>query len=296
MGEADSEKTFGGWERFIFLFLLPILFTVVLTGALLTLFDYDVKNLMYSIGRKIPLVSKVVPEDETVQTAVNPANERIRLEEELKLLSEDSERKIAELESELKARDDTIARLEESLEKMIIGEEAAAAGTEAFRSQLKELSDMYASMTPRRAADILQNLAMPELVLLLYEMNAEDRGRILERMNPQTAAEASIQLKDIHEGNRHEWEEEARKAREQLAARANPESAPKLGVDELAQTFATMTPDSAASILLELSKTNSGKVISILSAMDVAARSALMTALGRLSPETAASLANQLGV
>lgn len=296
MASADTEKSYGGLERFIFIILLPILFTVLLTGVLLTLFDYDVKNIAVSIGKKIPIVERFVPDEEAERTAVNPASERIRLEEEIRLLTAESERKIAELENELQIREERIARLEESLEKMIVAEEAVAVGSEQYRSQLKELSDMYAAMTPRRAADILQNLEMPELVLLLYEMRAEDRGRILERMNPETAATASIQLKDIHEGNRSQWEEEARRARESLTAQANSGEPQKLGIDELAQTFAAMTPASAASVLLELSKTSSSKVVAILNAMDIAPRSALMTAIGQLSPEDAASIAGQLGL
>lgn len=295
MDNADTEKSFGGLARFVFIFLLPVLFTVVLAGVLLALFDYDVKDVAVAAGKKIPVVNRFISDDRQAGTPVNPASERIRLEEEIRRISADSERKIAELEEELKARDETVAKLEESLGKMIVeGETAAAAGTEQFRSRMKELAAMYAAMTPRRAAGILQNLEMPELVLLLYEMRAEDRGRILERMNPEIAAEASILLKDVNEGNRSEWEEEARRAREAAAARTNTGGSQSLGVDELAQTFAAMTPASAASILLELNKTNAAKVVAILGAMDIAARSALMAAIGQQSPEDAASIANRL--
>lgn len=300
MDNLDMEKSsYGALERFIYIFLLPVLFTVVLTGVLLTLFDYNVKNSVYNIGRKIPIINNIVPaEENTGQTVQNPANESIRTEREIETLTSavsDKDAEIKNLQFELAAKDESIKTLEESVQKLILDDETAAANTVEFRKQLKSLADMYSKMSASKAAPILENLTMPELVLVLYEMNSNDRGRILEKMNPKTAADASIQVKDINESNRAEYEEKARLARQDLNKLDDPNSSPEITNAELARTFAAMTPGSAAAIIVELYKTNSSKAVNIIKAMDNKTRSDLLTAISAISSADAAAMIEKLG-
>lgn len=298
--DNDAEKSsYGTLERFIYILLLPILFTAILTGVLLTLFDYDVKNVVYSIGRNIPIINNIVPEEQITDTDLsNPASESIQLDQQIKDLSASSEEKenaISQLESEMKNRDEQIVQLEASVEKLILEQESIEMNSEEYRKQLKSLASMYAGMTTSKSAPILENLTMPELVLVLYEMSSDDQGRVLEKMNPKTAADASIQLKDVNELTRKDWEEQAKIARDERTAKEDPEATTKLTNEELAQTFSAMTVDSAADILLQLNKTNSTKVVSLLNAMDNASRSNILAAIAELSAGDAATLANKLG-
>jgi len=300
MDNLDIEKSsYGALERFIYIFLLPVLFTVVLTGVLLTLFDYDVKNTVYNIGRQIPIIKHIVPEAENVQgDTMNPTNETIKNDQKIEILSaslNEKDTEIDQLISDLKLKEASIQTLEESVQKLILGQEAAAENLETYRNQLKSLADMYSNMTASKAAPILANLTMPELVLVLYEMDADSRGRILEKMNPKTAADASIQLKDINESNRNVYETKANQARDEKTKQDDPDANNALTNSELAQTFSAMTPQSAATVLIELNKTNSIKVVTILSAMDNNARSQLLAAIADKSPTDAASLTNKLG-
>jgi flagellar motility protein MotE (MotC chaperone) len=297
--DNDGEKSsYGSLERFIYILLLPIVFTAILTGVLLTLFDYDVKNVVYSIGRNIPIISNIVPEDPSAQTiAGNPADESIQLDQQIKQLSTTSAEKdnqITKLEENLKSRDDQITQLEDSIEKLILEQEVNANNSVEYRKQLKNLAGMYAEMSTRKAAPILENLTMPELVLILYEMSSEEQGQVLEKMNPKTAADASIQLKDVNEQTRQDWEERARIARDERTVKEDPDAITKLTNAELAQTFSAMTVASAADILLQLNKTNSPKVVSLLNAMDNTSRSNILEAIGKLSAGDAAALANKL--
>lgn len=298
MDNAESEKSYNGLERFIYIIVLPVLFMLVLTGVLLALFDYDVKGILYSVGKKIPVVSNLVPEEEGLAgepgsggSPQQGGQNGVGGEE----AGDERDDVIASLAQDVQQRDDQIKVLEDSVEKLLLEQEAAVLSTEEYRKQLRDLAAMYANMTASRAAPILENLTMPELVLVLYEMESESRGRLLERMNPKTAADASIQLKDISDSNRSVWEEAARAAREERTMADDPDSIQRLTSEQLAQTFAAMTPTSAATILLELNKTNSAKVVAILKAMDNQSRSSLMMALGEQSPQSAASLADQLG-
>lgn len=299
MLDNDGEKSsYGTLERFIYILLLPIVFTAILTGVLLTLFDYDVKNVVYSIGRNIPIINNIVPDEASTDTVnTNPANESIELDQQINHLttvSAEKDNQILSLEDDLKSRSDQITQLEDSIEKLVLEKEVIATNSEEYRKQLKNLASMYAGMSTSKAAPILENLTMPELVLVLYEMKADDQGRVLEKMNPKTAADASIQLKDVNELTRKDWEEKARIARDEKTAKEDPEVTTKLTNAELAQTFSAMTVSSAADILLQLNKSNSTKVVSLLNAMDNSSRSRILAAIAELSAGDAAALANKL--
>jgi len=298
--DTNGEKSsYGTLERFIYIILLPILFTAILIGVLLTLFDYDLKNVVYNIGRNIPIINNIVPEEAIPDNGVgNPANESIQLEQKMNDLTTATTQKdqtIQKLEDDLMSRDEQISKLEESVEKLVLDQEMIVTNSEEYQKQLKNLASMYAGMTTSKSAPILENLTMPELVLVLYEMSSDDQGRILEKMNPKTAADASIQLKDVNELTRKEWEEKARIARDEKTAKEDPEDTTKLTNAELAQTFSAMTVASAAEILLQLNKSNSVKVVSLLNAMDNASRSNILAAIAGISAEDAASLASKLG-
>jgi flagellar motility protein MotE (MotC chaperone) len=297
----DMEKSsYSSFERFLYIFLLPVLFAIVLIGVFLNFFDYNVKDTVYSIGRKIPGISSMVPVQEgpTENEAVNPANVTIKNEQEITALSAElsaKEAEIAALQTQLSTKESSIEQLEESLQQIILSEQSAVVDIEEYRAQLKALANMYSDMTTSKAAKILENLTMPELVLVLYEMKADDRGKVLAKMNPKTAADASIQIKDISESNRATYEKKATEARDERLKQDDPDAASELSIAELAQTFSVMTPASAAAIMLELNKTNSEQTVHILKAMDNNSRSTLLQAISDSSASVAAALTNKLG-
>lgn len=291
MEKTDAEKhAYGALERFLYIILLPVLFTLVLVGVLLTLFDYDVKGALYQIGRTIPVVKSFVPAEEG---HVNPANATVLLEERLSGLEAELAEKnarIAELQSELAAREQAYEALEADIEGLLLGRERAAEDAAEYRAQLKALANMYTGMSAGKAAAILEQMSLPELVLILYEMRTDDRGTLLARMDPEIAAAASLELKDITESNWAEFERKARGARD-----GTDDGDAGLSVAELAGTFAVMEPESAATILLELNKQNAGKTVAILGAMTEQARSRVLTAIAETSAADAAALADRLG-
>lgn len=299
MENSNAEKnTYGALERFIGIILLPTVFALVLLGVLLSLFDYDVKETVYNIGRKIPIVSYIVPaEDSTDADPGNPADLAVAEENQLAALQAilvDKDEVIEQLKDELAASQQSLQELEQSVESLVLDQEQMLANAEEYRKQLAELAKMYSNMSASKAAPILQNLTMPELVLVLYEMKSDARVRILEKMDPVTAADISMQLKEITEANRLEFETRAKQAREESDQASSPGSSDKLSNAELAQTFTLMAPESAASILLELNKSNSSKVVSILNAMDPNARSQVLSAIADNSTSDAALLAGKL--
>jgi flagellar motility protein MotE (MotC chaperone) len=295
MAKTDAEKQeYSALERFLYIILLPVLFALVLLGVLLTLFDYDVKGALTNIGRNIPVVKSFVPEDDPEPTFVNPVNAALAQDERLAELEAELAGKTAEiarLQSDLAAREQAYASLEDNVEQLVLGREQEEEDRQAYRARLKSLANMYAGMSARKAASILEQMTLPEMVLILYEMSADERGDILARMDPETAAAASLQLKDLSEASWAEFERRASDA----GANTGVEPASRLTAAQLADTFAAMEPASAAKILLELKKQNSTRAIDVLVAMTEQARSRVLAAIAETSPADAAAIADQLG-
>lgn len=293
MAEADVEKgSYGPLERFLYLFMIPVLFTGILIFVLLSVFDYNVLNSALQLGNKIPIIEKFIPDPQTAVVEVDEDPEQssddveaIRrqlqfAEEDLQMLIETNQAKDAEIE-----------QLQQLLVQLQEEQESQAIEDDEYNERIQQLANVYANMTPTRAAPILENLTLHEQVLVLNEMKPADQVKILERMNPQRAAEASILLKDQFVVK----DIQIAALQERLALNAQSEESSTLTDTELALTFASMAPQSAASVLVEMMSINENKVIEILRSMNVQARSAVLNAISSESSAQAAEISNRLG-
>ena len=55
-----EEESAGGFERFLVL-MIPIIFTIVLLGVLLVLFNMNIRNTALEFANRIPIVKNWVP-------------------------------------------------------------------------------------------------------------------------------------------------------------------------------------------------------------------------------------------
>ena len=148
-------------------------------------------------------------------------------------------------------------------------------------------------MTPSKAAPIIEKLTLHERVLVLGAMRTDDRVKILEKMDPKIAAETTILLKDTVPVKDTEIAAlQERLKQYELASSNDPE---KLSSFDLGNTFAGMTPQSAAVVLVEMMKSNQPQVVAIMKAMDTQARSRILTAMADVSKESAAAITAEMG-
>lgn len=302
--DAEAEKsTFSAFERFLYWFFIPIVFTMVLIGALLSLFDYDVMSHLQKAANKIPGISALVPDpkDETKALAAKPAGNTAAggSQSDLEAAVADLKKQLEEKETELKAADTAYQQKDQALKdtqaKLAATEEQSKSKgktDDEYGAVIKETAAMYAKMAPGKAAPIMENLTLNEQVLLFSLMKPDDRVEILEKMNPKKAAEASILLKDstpVRDRQIAALQERVKQNEtEQKSASGN------LTKDDLGKTFSSMSPDNAADLLIEMDKTNPAKVTEILNSMDVQGRSKVMSSIAKKSKETAASMTAKL--
>jgi flagellar motility protein MotE (MotC chaperone) len=297
--KAEMEESgLSGFERFLYIFFIPIVFAVIGIGVLLSLFDTNIYNNILKQANKIPLVGAIVPEPKVIVKTKDPAAEvpEIKIKNQNQKIA-DLTKKLTDQENAMKAADAVTLQKDQTIKdlqaKSVALEEQLKTKTksdEEYHNQIKITADMYAKMNASKSAPILENLTLQERVLVLSEMKQADQVKVLEKMDPIKAAEASIYLKDVVSAK----DREIAALQDRIKLNDSTVASQQITKNDLGKTFANMTAKSAATVLLQMQSITPAKVIDILSAMDNASRAKVMTALSDLSKETAAAISTKL--
>jgi flagellar motility protein MotE (MotC chaperone) len=271
---------------------------LILALALFSLFDYDVKGQLLKVGNQIPFLNTYLPDPIELTAEGIPVSEQkvdafgVDYTKEIRALND----KIALQESELKkavqdvqTKDQLITELKDTVKTQEEQLKAKALSDEEYTKKIKELADVYGNMSASKAAPIMENLSTEEAVLVLNEMSADAKKNILQKMNPQRAAEISILSKDVVPTKDREIA--ALQARLNIQ-NPNLTAKSKVSKSEMASTYTSMDPQVAAAILSELIVQNPTRVYSILSNMDSDARSQI---LSEMPADLAAEITNKIG-
>lgn len=294
---SDMEKQgYSAMERLMFL-MTPILFAIVLLGVLYTLFNIDFRNKILEAGNSVPFLKDVLPEPNVAGGALNDdalktANMSAKIA--------DLQAKLTAIESELAAANQTKTTLEQAVKdlesdnnqlKRVNDEELLE--DEQYQAKIVELSSMFSKITPSKAAPILQSMTLEEMVLVFANMRADDRVRIMEKMNPQTAADAAMMLKDNVTAK--DLQISALQAR--LNAQDTSDTKPVSSVldqEQLSATFTAMDAKSAGELLIKMVEVSPSKVLRILNAVDDQTRSAIIAEMSAINETTTAQLVSKL--
>ncbi len=298
MASADTEKEgYSGFERFLF-FITPVLFTAVLLGVLLLMFNKEWRNSALELGNKIPIVKSILPEpddgkpaDPATDEAITASNAKTKIAELNALLTDkDNSLKQATAQAEQDAK--KIEALQAELDQLKKESSDNAITSEAYAAKINGLADMYAKMTPSKAGPILENMTVDEAALVLGAMTTEQRSKVLERMTPKKAADVTMKMKDSDTVNDREIAALQSRINElQLGA---ADDASTLDSAELKNTFSAMAPDKAAALLLQMAGTNQSKALRILGVLDNASRSSVLAAMTDADKKTTVALVSKL--
>ncbi|WP_413409635.1 MotE family protein [Paenibacillus amylolyticus] len=304
--DSDMEKeSGGGWEKFLMI-SIPIVFTVVLLGVLLTLFNVDIRNNLFEFANKIPVVKEWVPDP-----VLDPEKEKLEKSEQQ---VESAEATIEKLKSQVTAKETELKAAQEATtteakkatdlqKKLDDAEKAAETATAAtpetesdYQKQIKDLAKMYADMSPSKAAPILQNMTNEEMVLLLNAMQSSARTKVLEKMDPKTAADVTMMMKDAKPSGDLALDALQSRLQKETAATstASTTTSKNLDKNQLSQTFASMSASSGAKLLLETYKLSPDKTLTILNSVDDATRSQLLENMSSEDSVETAKILNRL--
>ena len=281
--EMEVEKESGGMGRFLFI-ATPILFTLVLVGVIVMLFNVNLRNSMFDTLDKIPIVKNWVPSADKESSTTASATQ-----------TESNDATIKTLKQQLDTANNTNTEQEKAIKKLedekaakeLADATAAAAGTvppSGYQKQIKNLAKVYADMSSSKAAAIMQVMTTDEQVLILNEMNATDQAGILQKMDPKIAAETSLALRTA----------QATPINPPKTTTPVASSSTKLDAEAMAQTFTSMPASSAATLLLQTAKVSQTKVLQILNTMDDSTRSSILAAMSTTDPTGTAQIVNKL--
>ncbi|MDF2834873.1 MAG: hypothetical protein K0Q63_513 [Paenibacillus sp.] len=297
MAETGVEKqNYNAFERFMFL-MIPILFVIVLLGVLYAMFDVEFRNRALQVGNSIPVLKEVLPEPKVSGSMMDDDSIRnIKMTEKI----EELEAELATVKSELAAATASAATQEQAAKgladenaqlKQLTEQELLEA--EQYAAKIEELSDMFAKMTPSKAAPIVQNMNTDEIVLLFASMRSDDRVKIMEKMDPKIAAEATMKLKD--NVSVKDLQIAALQARldEQEGAAETPVSS-TLNQEQLSATFESMNAKNAGEMLLKMKDISPSKVIRILNSVSNTARSGILAEMSSIDEAATATIVTKL--
>ncbi|MFS0727843.1 MotE family protein [Paenibacillus sp. 1P07SE] len=299
MTELEAEKGYSGWERFLF-FVVPILFTVLLLGALVIVFNDDLRNKMLAMGNDIPLVGSLLPspplseadKEKAAAETAQAEDETVDRVSELEALLLSKEAELTETAASAARAEELAGNLQREIDQLKRVNEEQQLDDEAYNSNIKSLAGMYAQMAPNKAAPILESMTMEETVLILGAMRPEDRVRIMERMTPRAAADATAMMKDAVPAKDQQIAALQARLEKQQSETALP--ATQLDEAQLSATFSTMDPARAAELLLKMADLSPSKVLRILNAVNSGARSAIVAEMSSQNKEITAQLVAKL--
>ncbi|GAA3406655.1 hypothetical protein ACFFNY_24570 [Paenibacillus hodogayensis] len=305
MADSEAEKSsYGAFERFLF-FATPIIFLLVLLGVMFALFDSNIMNNVLKAANKVPVLEKLIPDPKTTDksskvtlpsssggTAATTAAGDSAAVEQLKAQLEKAQSELQNASSQSQQKDQTIKELKTQLTEMEDKMKNKTQTDDQYRAQVQQLASIYAGMMPSKSAPILEALTLKERVLVLSEMKPADRGKVLEKMTPAVAAEASIQLKDVVPAK--DMQIAALQERLDVNKQQDQKPVPAATKNDLGQTFSQMVPKSAAAILIEMNTGSPAKVLDILNAMDSAGRAKVLAAISDANKQVAAALSSKL--
>jgi len=179
--EVEEKYTF--LQKLLYLFIIPLLFTLVVVLGYLT---YEGRNIFEVAQSFLPSNKEVAvteekkeeEEKEDTSTPSSSSQDVILLERQIS----DKEREITKLVAKL---DEANSRIED-LEKQ----------QQEVRASTKELAKLYEGMSTKKAAQIIMELEQEMALLLLNELSTSKTSSILGQMEPEQAARFTELLAD----------------------------------------------------------------------------------------------------
>lgn len=296
MDKANIERTsYGAFERFLYFFLIPLIYSSVLVFVLFVIFNEDVRQSMLRTANNIPVIREIVPDPKEDQQTANGL-----LAPEIVQVQKEANQQLDAMKNELSAaiqasrqKEDEISALQAQIAELESHLEDKQLSADEYEQQIQSLSNMYADMNPKRSAPIIESLLPSEQVLIMSRMSTDEQVAVLERMNPQTAARVTMALKDkeiVDNAPIASLQERIKELEAQVADRSDA-----LTREQLAETFAAMDSASAATVLLNMVSINENDVVAILRSMNLNARSQILSVMSNSDSDVAARLSSKLG-
>ena len=181
--EVEEKYTF--LQKLLYLFIIPLLFTLVIVLGYLT---YEGRNIF-------EVAQSFLPSNKEVEVAVTEEKKEEEEKEDTSSPSSSSQDVIL-LERQISDKEREITKLVAKLDEANSRIEDLEKQQQEVRASTKELAKLYEGMSTKKAAQIIMELEQEMALLLLNELSTSKTSSILGQMEPEQAARFTELLAD----------------------------------------------------------------------------------------------------
>lgn len=191
MQNETKEREYSTFQYFIFVFLIPLIFTLTAAFVILKVAGVDMSKETKKIASHIPYVNSLVKEDSSLSEKEQLKNKVVKLSE----ANKETQQELSRLKSQSDEKDQRITNLRIEAEKLRQQikdqQEQNNSNIDSIaekKSLSKKLFSSYEEMQPKHAAQIISNLSDEEAFYILSNINKEAVTNILSNMEVGKAA------------------------------------------------------------------------------------------------------------
>ncbi|MFD0049311.1 MotE family protein [Actinomycetes bacterium NPDC127524] len=195
-----EEKKNNRLQWFLFVVLIPLLFTITIALIVLSFAGVNVLHASKSLADNIPFISKMTGSSDKNNKAAKEG-------------STDSKKELAQLEAGIKSKTAEVAKLENIIDSKDQEIQRSSAEKQQLENEIKDLNaaqadnkramkdivTTYETMAPKKAAPILTKMPDDNAVRILSKIKAASLAAIMEQMQPADAARLTKKLTDFNQ-------------------------------------------------------------------------------------------------
>jgi len=183
--EKKSEQNYSKLQWVLFVIIIPFIFALTLGLVILTVSGVNIFDAAKKYGSKIPVVSSYLG------TSGQPIEQQLQKDiVEQQAIIQEKQIIIADLEKEIENKQLEIDALKKEIERLNAELEGRNSAENSGPQQytIKDLVNVYKSMSAKNAAAILAEMPENEAVQILSALDSEKAAAILGKMDAANAA------------------------------------------------------------------------------------------------------------
>lgn len=193
--DVEAEEKVGKLKWFLFVIVIPLLFTITLALVIATVAGFNVFGAVQKYGSNIPFLSEWM---NGKQQSAEQVLQKTMLEQ--KAMIEEKTQQVKKLEKEIKNKQSEIDALKQEIKRLNAElsakqkQETTSTSPSETKPTIQDIAKMYETMSPKNAAAIIPKMSDQEAVRILSTLGRDTAAAILEKMTPADAAKYTALL------------------------------------------------------------------------------------------------------
>ncbi|MCP8616520.1 MotE family protein [Salirhabdus salicampi] len=167
-------------QSFIFVIFIPTVFAITLMLVVLSVIGVDITSHAKAFGKNVPFLSAFILDED--------AEELEAKHRELEQTIKDKDQYIQQLEFENGQQKKDLESLQQEVEMLSQKLDETEHTEQKREEKIKTVTTSFKDMEPEEAANILEKMKEQDILLIMTDLSAKQRGEILAAMDSEKAA------------------------------------------------------------------------------------------------------------